>query len=71
VLGVDGLIGGVQRLTHIYVPSRPAPAPAATPAEAAPDATTMQPGVVPAFVVPAEPAPDTTSARSGSGSSGR
>ncbi|MCC7257637.1 MAG: hypothetical protein IT486_04645 [Gammaproteobacteria bacterium] len=50
VLGVDGLIGAMQKLSHLFA-TAPAPSPAAEPAAAEPAPT---PGVVPAFIVPAE-----------------
>lgn len=52
VLGVDGLIGGMQRLSRLFASPPPA---ADTAAAGAGEVTT--PGVVPAFIVPAEPAP--------------
>lgn len=51
VLGVDGLITGMQRIARIFASSQPPPA-----AEAPAPAPT--PGVVPAFVVPPEGAGD-------------
>lgn len=57
LLGVDGLVGAMQKLTRVFATVPPAPPPAAAPAT---------PGVVPAFVVPAGEAGDGTTATRGS-----
>lgn len=62
LLGVDGLLGAMQRLTQLMnaaPPSAPAPAPAPV-AEAA-----ATPGIVPAFIVPADDAVSGRSAEAG------
>lgn len=51
LLGVDGLIGAMQKLSDVFA-SAPPPAPLESPA---PEAVAT-PGVMPAFVVPAEDA---------------
>lgn len=49
VLGVDGVVGAMQKLSRVFV-AAPPPPPAATAPPAEPATT---PGVVPAFIVPA------------------
>jgi hypothetical protein len=58
VLGFDGIIGAMQKLTRVYA-TRPPPTPAEAPAAEAP----ATPGVVPAFIVPADAAKSGAPAR--------
>ncbi len=51
LLGVDGFLGAMHRLTDLYLTARPAQPEAAAPAAPA------EPGVVSAFIVPAGESP--------------